>query len=268
MSLLAEQFHDCLLFRPPKDSKPTRPNDHSAKDKAFVLETLARLHNSLTDFLHRPDTASMLTGPEETYYTVVSLLSAAVLTSLTTTRSDAVPSTISLLVSSIRTALGALRASALATGTSNADLPLSSVFAALTDNHGLSTLRDTAVAIRHAAAYVQSHSEKEAARDRSGASCVHKEVLAEVHGLDALAAKALVDVKARIKRLREQLGEGGWLNRVAEWAFGRGGRGGADEVARRVFQVAGGQAVFEEWAGRALESWRENLKGMAAVRMD
>ena len=128
------------------------------------------------------------------------------------------------------------------------------------------TLRDTAVATRLSVSLVLGFHEKEAARDRTGRSSLHKDVVAELKALDALGAKALGDVRGRIKILREKMGEAGWLDRVLGWTFGADDA--EDPIAAAVGDVVGGRAGAEEWAGKVLESWREGLKGWANVRME
>lgn len=97
---------------------------------------------------------------------------------------------------------------------------------------------------------------------------MHKEALAEMKAADALAAKSLSEAKARVKSLKEELGEGGWLDRVAEWTFGQGGEAFGDEMGKGVLAVVGGSAVVEEWTGRLVESWREGVKGWGMVKWE
>ncbi|KAK3940885.1 N-acetyltransferase B complex non catalytic subunit-domain-containing protein [Diplogelasinospora grovesii] len=264
LAFLSEQYLDLILFKYPKDYKLSRANEVAIKDRNYVMETLSHISSSLTDFIHSSKTPQGLTGPEMTYYTVLSLLSAGLLTALTTSRADPLPKTFSLLTSSIKSAFGGLRTTFLTPIPSSSPLsPQSEAFYALTDMHTMSYVRDTALAIRHSAAFVIAFHEKELARDRSGRSSLHKDVIAEMKALDGVASKALGEVKARIQRLKEQLGEGGWLDRMLEWTFGRE----EDEVSKAVSQVVPTEAV-EEWIGKVLESWREGVKGWGMVRME
>jgi hypothetical protein len=143
--------------------------------------------------------------------------------------------------------------------------------------HTLSHVRETALAIKHSAAFVLAFHEKELARDRSGRSGLHRDVVAEMKALNELAGRALVEVKGHVLKLKEALGEGGWLDRLLDLVFGsdeepQGGQDkdkeDEDEVTRAVSEVVGGRAVAEEWAGKVIESWREGAKGWGMVRME
>ncbi|KAK3321953.1 N-acetyltransferase B complex non catalytic subunit-domain-containing protein [Apodospora peruviana] len=265
LAFLTEQYLDLLAFKPPKDYKPAKANEVAIKDRNYILETLSRLSNSLTEFIHQKETAALLTAPEMTYYTVISLLSAGLLTSLSTSRADPVPKTLPLLSSSIRSAFASLRTSFLTTPSALPD-----TYYSLTNMHAMAYVRDTALAMKHSAAFVFGFHEKELARDRSGKSSLHKEAVAEMKALDAVAAKALVEIKRHIQKLKESLGEGGWLDRMLEWTFGadEDADGDGDEVAKAVSDVVGGHAGAEEWAGKVLESWRDGVKGWGMVKME
>ncbi|AEO60098.1 hypothetical protein MYCTH_2308952 [Thermothelomyces thermophilus ATCC 42464] len=285
LAFLSEQYLDLLLYKPPKDYKPSKQTEVAHRDREYTLETLSRLSKSLNDFLQQPSTPSRLTPAEMTYYTVVSLLAAALLIALSTPRSDPVPKTLSLLTSSIKSALTSLRTDYFAisspspqpsqTGASKTTTKagrrslLPGVSPSLTEMPTFSALRDTALAIRYSAAFVTAAHDRELARDRSGRSGVHRDVLAEMRALDGAAAKVLGEVKGHVQRLKEVLGEAGWLDRILELVFaGENEEDGEDEVARAVEEVIGGRAAAEEWAGKVVESWREGVKGWGMVRME
>jgi hypothetical protein len=86
--------------------------------------------------------------------------------------------------------------------------------------------------------------------------------------LDVIASKAFGDVKVRIKTLKERLAEGGWLDRLLGWTFGTDDQEQVDGIASAVTDIIGGRPGAEEWAGRILESWIENIKGWANVKME
>jgi hypothetical protein len=141
---------------------------------------------------------------------------------------------------------------------------------ALADMHTVAYLRETAWAIKHGAAFVLAFHERELARDRSGKSALHRDVVSEMKALEAVASKTLGETKSHLQKLKEMLGEGGWLDRLLEWTFGRD-----DEVERdgegyrtAVVDMVGGRDAAEEWAGKMLESWREGVKGWLMVRWD
>lgn len=160
-----------------------------------------------------------------------------------------------------RAALEALRADFASAPPRLAALPEGDVLHHLAAPHALSLLRDAALAARWAAASLAGYQAEQAARDRSGKSGLHKEVLAEAKGLVDVAGMVLGTVRARVKELREVLGLGGWLDRMEGWAFGE------DELSSLVRDVVG-EADVEEWGGRVVESWREGVKGLGMVKME
>lgn len=284
LSFLSEQYLDLIHHKPPKDHRPYKPSEAALKERAYTFETLSQLNNSLTSFIHRPTTPAALTSPEATYYTIISLLSAAVLTALSTTRADPYPSeTMSVITSSIRTAFTGLRTrfTSSSSPSSSSANGVDETFYSLTDMHTLSHVRETALAMRHSTAFVQAWNDRELARDRSGKSTLHKDGLAELKALDAMAAKAITEVKGHIQKLKEQLGAGGWLDKMLDWTFGGAAAEGTTtegeegeegektaKVRKAVEDVVGGREGAEEWVGKVVESWGQGVKGWGLVRME
>ncbi|KAL2268243.1 hypothetical protein VTJ83DRAFT_3089 [Remersonia thermophila] len=264
LSFLAEQYLDLLLYRPPKDYKPSRSADVALRDREYTLETLSRLSESLTDFLQRPATASRLTALETTYFTVLSALAAALLVALSTPRSDPVPKTLSLLTKSVKSSLASLRTDVFSS-TKQETARLPPAMAALPSMTRLAALRDTALAIKHSAAFVTASHERELARDRSGRSGVHRDALTEMRALGEAAGKVLGEARAHVQRLKEQFAEAGWLDRVLGVAFPEDRE---SELGARVEEAVGGRAAAEEWAAKVVESWRDGVKGWGMVRWE
>jgi hypothetical protein len=73
----------------------------------------------------------------------------------------------------------------------------------------LSAIRETALAIKHTAAFALAFHDRELARDRSGRAGLHRDVLAEMKALGDAAGKGLGEVRGCVGRLKEGLGEGG-----------------------------------------------------------
>ena len=266
MALLTEQYLDVIDHKPPKDYKPSKANDAALKDTAATIESMARIQQAMSAFLHGEGLMAKLTGPEETYYSSVSLLSAMLLTALTTGRSAAVPPSFALCSSTLKSTIEALQAACVLKG-----LPSTSrlsTFYALSNHHTLSALRDTALAIKHTVAFMQAFNERESARDRSGKSGLHKEVVAEARVLDAIATRSLAEVRNHIKALKEALGQGGWLDQMTEWTLGTE----SDDVEVQELGSAVSDIIdtsmLEDWAGRAVESWREGVKGWSTVKLE
>lgn len=219
----------------------------------------------MSTLLHRASTLAQLTPAEHKYYTTISLLSALMRTALDTPKSASAPApqAFSTAAEGVRAALESLRADFAAAPPRMAALPggEGDVLHHLTAPLAVSLLRDAALAVRWAGGSLLAFHAEQGARDRSGKSGLHKDVLAEAKGLDEVAGKVLGAVKARVKELREVLGLGGWLDRMEGWAFGE------DELSGLVREVVG-EADFEEWGGKVVESWREGVKGLGMVKME
>jgi N-terminal acetyltransferase B complex non-catalytic subunit len=287
LALLAERFLDLVTFKAPKDYKPTKVHEVAAKERAYNVEILSQLSNSFVTFLHADAMPNSLTDAEHAQYTILSLLSSALLIVFSIPKTDPLPPTLAQLTATLRSSLESFRdtvvrplsarpdgATADGQPSSQATDPL---FLTITDPHSLSTLRDVALAVRHGASFALSFHDREAARDRTGKSNLHKESVAELRALGALATLVLTATKARAKEVKDRLGEGGWLDRVAEWTLGaEGEREGSlregDEVTKAVYGFLAdgeeGGSVVEEWAGRVVESWQEGWKGLGMVKMD
>lgn len=266
LSLLAEQLHDAVSSKPPKEFKPTRPNDIAPKDRATHAEIFARLHSSLAELLlrRRPDnqsqSQSQLTSAEQKYLTILSLLAAILQSALDHPKSDSAPPPgLSTAISGLRASLTALRTEALSTPPDGPALlhRLSGHRA-----HALSLLRDATIAIRQGAALLTALHASEQARDRSGRSGLHKNAVAEAKALETLAAGTLSEARDEVKALKEEFASGGWLDRVEEWMFPVDGG-----LGDKVRDVIGG-AELEEWTGKVVESWTEGVKGFTAVRWE
>jgi len=266
LSFLAEQFGDLLAYKPPKEYKPAKASEAAIRDRNYSLERLEHLSHSLTTFLHSPKTPSLLTAPELTYFTIVSLLAASLLTCLSTARSDPAPKSLSHVTSTIRTSLSSLRASCL----HPSPRYMTPMCFSLTDMHTTSYLRDTALVIKHSASFVLGFHERELARDRSGKAALHRDVVAEMKALEVVAGKTLSETKAHIQKLKEALGEGGWLDRMLDWTFGDDvdSNDPQEKYRQAVSDIIGGPAAAEEWAGKVLESWRDTVKGWLMVRWE
>ncbi|KAK7733658.1 hypothetical protein SLS53_008124 [Cytospora paraplurivora] len=263
LALLAEQFNDAVTYKAPKDYKPTKANEAAARDRAYLVETFSRLNETTTTLLLNPSTtaSNKLTGPEHKYHTTISFLSSLLRTALETPRSDPTPPSLSTTATGVRSSLDALRTEFFSVPPKVSALPGGDVLHSLTNPHALSLYRDAALAVRQATSLLIAFNNEQQARDRTGKLNLHKEVLAEVKGLDESAGKALAGIKGRVGELREALGQGGWLDRMAEWTFGD------DKLSELVREVVG-EAEVEEWGSGVVESWREGVKGLGLVRME
>jgi len=165
------------------------------------------------------------------------------------------PKTLSLLTSSIKSAAGTLRSGFNATSTEK-------VIASLTELHSTALARDTGIAIKLSAGFVLTWNDNENARDRSGRSALHREAIAEMKALEAAGVKVVGDVKAHFGKMKEGLGESGWLDRILEVTFPEGEED--EDFARAVQKIVGG-VEEEEWAAKIADSWRDVVKGWVGV---
>ncbi len=231
LAFLSEQFLDLLAYKPPKDYKPARQSETALRDREYTLETLSRLSNSLADFLHQPSTPTRLTAAETSHHTILSLLSAALLLALSTARSDPVPKTLSLLTKSIKSTFST--ASRLVTTPKHTQPPQPTSPLTGPALHALSQTLSSSLALKHASSFLLSFHDREIARDRSGRSGLHRDVLAEMKALGEIGAKGAQEVKAAVGKMKEGMAEGGWLDRVLDLVFGEedGDQGEGEGVA-------------------------------------
>lgn len=263
LAILSERFLETVNYKAPKDYKPTKASEVATKERAYLTETYTRLQESFSTLLFHPSstTAAKLTAAEHKYYNLLNFLAALLRTALETSRSAPSPPTLSTTVTGITSTLASLRANFFSVPPQKL-APQGDVFHALANPHLLSTLRDAALATKQAASFLVAFNTAENARDRTGKSNLHKEIVAEAKTLESLAGKTLAEVKTRLAELKAVLGQGGWLDIIAAWTFDE-----EDELGELVREVVG-EAELEEWSGRVVESWREGVKGLEQVRME
>lgn len=243
----------------------------AAKDRAYLIETYTRLQESFSTLLLHPSSAvaSKLTAAEHKYYTTLNFLAAFLRTALETSKSDPSPPTLSTIVTGITSAFPSQPPASSSLSGHHDD-----IFQSLTNPHPLSTLRDTALATKQAASFVIAFNTAENARDRTGKSNLHKDIITQAKTLESLVNKTLTEVKENAKQLKNALGQGGWLDTIAAWTFGSDKDDNGedlnkdeDQLAQSVREVVG-EAELEEWSGKLVESWIEGIKGLEQVRME
>lgn len=275
LSLLAEQLCGVITSKPPKEYKPARPNDVTPRDRAYLVEALGRLHASLAELLLRRRPGHLLTSAEHRHLTALSLLAAALGAALDHPRSDTSPPPgLATAAAGLRSVLTALRTEVHSAppraGGDGGDTLLLHALAG-PHAHALSLLRDAALTTRQGAALLLALHTAEQTRDRSGRSGLHKDAVAECRGLEELAGKMLTEAKEGVKKIKEELGLGGWLDRVEGWMFPDAAEDDAEDNGGRLGEllrdVIGG-ADLEEWTGKVVESWREGVKGFGMVKWE
>ncbi len=284
LGLLAERFLDLINFKSAKEYKPAKAGEAAARDKMFLIDSLAVVQHAIDDYLHQPAACNYLTHGELTYYTVISLLAAFLANSLgsggVAPADLASPSpaiVLPLLSQALVTSVDQLRASVVATASAlTTEVPptarTAALFGTFVDIHSMAMLRETAMAVKQTAAFATAFHDKENSRDRSGKSGLGKEALAETRVLKTLSAQVLTDVKARIKAVKDALSTPGWLDWIAN-VVSPSKAGGSDDadseaLSRAVLDAVGGSAVIEDWAGHLLDGWRENIIGWGQVQLE
>lgn len=174
-------------------------------------------------------------------------------------RSEPVPGILSQVVSGLTGSLDILHDE----GLSFPPRDKKSVLLKLAALHGLSYLRDTAIAVKLATAFITVVNEREKERDRSGLSNLHKGVVAQITALDKAANQELQAAKLRIADLKAEVSKHNFEQELIAWTFGESD-GDADEGTRQLSdKVDGG---ITEWAKILANSWRKNIKGWEHVR--
>lgn len=270
LGLLSEKLLDLMSHKSPKEYKPLKQAEASQRERAYLLESLAAVESSLMEFLHRPDTPSKLTVAELSYCTIMALLSSLAVIGITASQATATPSYLADIMSSLSTMCGLARSSVLDTP-SSLDAAAKAALEVFTNLHGLSLLREIAVAVRQTAVFLTAFHDREAARDRSGKSGLHKDVIAATRTLKTTSSQAFTDIKAFIKSTKERMDDPGFQSRINEWVANGdavGETSGAGELSLAVSAVIGGKAEIGEWSGKLVGGWREALKGWSMVQLE
>lgn len=266
LALLAEQFLDLVTYKAPKEYKPTKINDVAVKDRAYLAETFSRLLESISlALLNPPSTASKLTGPEHKFYSTLILLSALLHTALNTTKAESPSPTVPTTVADLKFLLTSLEADLASTPPQFSALEMGNHLYSLLNPHTLAYLRDTALATKQCANFLLAFHAAEQARDRTGKSNLHKDVVAAAKELAALATATLGAGQARVKELKEALGQGGWLDRVEAWILPESGEKEEEGAFGELVRDVVGAGELEEWTSRVVESWREGVKGFGTL---
>ncbi|KAE9570348.1 hypothetical protein CGMCC3_g13465 [Colletotrichum fructicola] len=254
LALSAESFFDLLSYKAPSSYKVTNAAQAAAAEQTYILESLQRLNTSMSRFLHARGTH--LTQQEEMYYDIISLLTSLIALAVSASRTPPPPELLSSIASAVKSGLDVLRAQALA-GTADE----SQVLLMLGSLHGLFVLRDAAAAVKLATSYIVAFNEREKERDRSGQSNIPKDVMAHVKTLEAAAATALKEGKARVAFLKKESDSLG--ARLGRWTFEAED---GDKLAQQIREVAGGHVGV--WTQKVADSWRTNVKGWEMVQWE
>jgi hypothetical protein len=255
--MLAEEFVALLSFKAPSGIKLSAFG--SAVDQDYLLETLGRLERSFNK--HLRNRRFYLTAQERTYYELLCLLARLIPAAMAASRAEPLDGLISRLTLGVADCLATLHATSLSIPT---EQDSETVLLMLASPHGLSYLRDAAIAIKLGVATVTSHNEREKERDRSGQTTIRKEVMAHMSTLDGAAAKELQHGKARVEFLKKEVAKPEFEKQVMAWARDTG----VDDQDGSFFRALGEMAEddMKSWARVVANSWRQQAKGWNRVK--
>ncbi|EFW99937.1 hypothetical protein CMQ_255 [Grosmannia clavigera kw1407] len=270
LGLLSEKLLDLMSHKPPKEYKPSKQAEAAQRERAYLLESLAAVESSFMEFLHHPDTPGKLTVAELSHYTIMALLSSLAVIGVTAIQSTAVPSYFADIMSSFTTMYGIARSSVQDTQGSRG-VAAEAVLHVFTNLHGLSLFRDTAIAIKQTSMFLTALHDREAARDRSGKSGFHKDVIAATRTLKVTSTQAFADFKAIIKLSKDIMAEPGFQSGVNDWIANSDTSSktdSADELSLAVLSTLGEKSDMGDWSAKLVGGWREALKGWAMVQLE
>ncbi|KAK5991769.1 hypothetical protein PT974_07803 [Cladobotryum mycophilum] len=245
LSLLSETFHDLLSYKPPPIYKVSASSD---AEQIFVIEMMSRLSNSFANFLVGPD--GEFTSSELVYFEALSLLSTLITLCVGIDRSAPLPG-LDQLMDAVKAALETLQAKV-----SGQKSGIEHTVALLGSMHNVSLLRDMAVAAKSSAQWLLGFNERERERDRSGKSCLPKELVTQIKGLQAAADLAIKDGQGLITRLKGEVVSRDFDANLKRWILDAK-EDGDDEVV---------SVLTLGLISEVVESWQANVKGWGQVK--
>lgn len=278
----------------PKEYKPSKIGQVIQLDLQYAVTTLANIKGDMKTLLgiadaklseeekhrlahQREKALASLTGPEAYYYNIVWRLSDLVVDVLGTRTSSASPNElrdrIRSHVEELTQVLDAQKSNFLAVPESvRSKIHGFHGFGAL---HAMGMLRESVLAVKYTASYLATVSEKAKNIDKARSSNEMAAWLApELKKMTAAAAESEGVIKNRIKLLKSYLDDvDGWRDRLCDWTFGEYATAYEPdqefkkEMSSKLKAVVP-KANAEVWADHVGESWRQLMKGWAAVKFD
>lgn len=244
LSLLSEAYHDILTYKPPTSYKAPAA---SSTDQTFVLESMSRLSNSMTKFLHRAN--GYCTPSEMVYFEAISILTTLIPLCAGSDKSAAAEVS-GQLTDAVKSGLESLRVKVQANTGSGIEQTVSMLKAM----HDVAMFRDTAVAIKLAAQWISGFNEREKARDRSGNSNLPKDIVTQIKSLQSATDAALKEGKAWMAKLKDAVSGREFEAEFRNWVFEDG-----EEI---------GRLVEDGTVAELVGSWRMNVKGWQQVKWE
>lgn len=286
---------DFVCYVQPKEYKPSKPKQVVQMDLDYAVSTCTQMTQDMKNLLGVPDeklsdeektelkyqsqrqkALQSLTGPEFRYHSIVLQLSVVIKTVLEAKANSASPNE---LRDKLRDQVGELT-DALSSQTANFVAVPESIQSKVHGFHGfgamhaMGMLRESALAVKHTANYLATASEKIKNTDKARSSSEYACLPAELKKMTAAATESENAIKTRIKLLKTYLNDvDGWRDRLRDWTFGeydyayerdREFKKEVTEILKSVIPTA----HVEKWADHVGESWRELMKGWAAVKFD
>ncbi|ORY66556.1 N-acetyltransferase B complex non catalytic subunit-domain-containing protein [Pseudomassariella vexata] len=269
LSLLAEMFMNLIGWSALKEVRSAKAADvdrlHIAKE---CMDGFYEMDELLTK---GPRVEESLTGPEYSYFKLVCSLQELVWTNLTISlpqnanaRPLATSETIDDIIAILKdqtTALNALPGGVIG---------MRPVFYAFSSLHANGMLRESATAVRMAILTIDAVTEKTIFKANSKAP---KWFIEDLEKLKDASNEVFAVLKQRIKLLSDGINEGGWMDRIPEWAFGGLLMGDGDDRTKDVDSLLltliettplGG---LERFPSLVLDSWEDAVKGLAKTKL-
>ncbi|KAI1821676.1 hypothetical protein F4861DRAFT_449494 [Xylaria intraflava] len=277
MGILAERFLDLVCYVPSRDYKPLKSNQLQLTDceTAFALfKTVQERLNALV-YDQSAEGENGLTDPERWYFRLVDALAELVMRVLEDIlAASSTESTKARIHTFIERAVKILEYQI--DGFLNvpdgivARMPTLHGVSAL---HAMGMLRESSVAAKHTAQYLTMVLERTKSKDKSRGTGGAAWLPAELKKLSATAAVADKQMKARVKKLTDNVATGGWVDRLSDWAFSdntayRENDGDFPKSTAKLLGEFVTQADRETWANDVADSWRQNMKDWSAVKFD
>ncbi|KAI1134082.1 N-acetyltransferase B complex non catalytic subunit-domain-containing protein [Hypoxylon sp. FL0543] len=293
LGLLAERFLDLVCYVQPKEYKSAKAGHLMQLDWEYAHTTSSSLEKDMRVMLgiidaklpeegevgldrQQEEMKSSLTSPEIWYHcivhglanTVKTVIGSGIMKAPTTETRDQ----IRLLVKEVLEALNDQTDDFLAVpGNFHSKLYAFHGFASM---HAMGMLRESIIAVKQTANYLVTASDKARNADKLRSSAELTWLTAELKKLAAAAVESENTIKARIKLLRDYLDNvDGWRDRLCDWVFDDHAiiydeeKDFKKEICE-LMKAAIPKANAEVWADSIGESWRELMKGWAAVRFE
>ncbi|KAI0842756.1 N-acetyltransferase B complex non catalytic subunit-domain-containing protein [Hypoxylon sp. FL0890] len=293
LGLLAERFLDLVCYVQPKEYKSSKAGQLMQLDWEYAHATSSYLERDMGIVLaitdsklpeeakaemnrRREEVKLSLTSSELWYHSIVhglantvkTIISSGIMKAPTTETRDH----IRLVIKQVLEALDDQTNDFLAVpGNFHSKIYAFHGFAAL---HAMGMLRETIIAVKQTVNYLLIASDKAKNVDKLRSSAELAWLTSELKKLATAAVESENTIKARIKLLRDYLvNVDGWRDRLCDWVFDDyatvydAGKDFKKEICEKM-KAAIPKAKAEVWADGIGESWRDLMKGWAAVRFE